>query len=124
MCGIAGVFGDPRIDEAILTRMARAVMHRGPDDEGIWLDAEAKIGFAHRRLAILDPSPAGHQPMLSASGRFVVNYNGEIYNHLDLRRELAGAGHDLGWQGHSDTETLLAAFEALGIEPTLKRLRG
>src|SRR4051794_12632155 len=124
MCGIAGVFGDPRIDAAILTRMARAIAHRGPDDEGIWLDPEAGIGFAHRRLAILDPSPAGHQPMLSASGRFVVTFNGEIYNHLDLRRDLESAGQNPSWRGGCDIETLLAGFEAWGIPATLKRAAG
>src|SRR6476469_648252 len=124
MCGIAGVAGDPRIDDMILTRMARAIAHRGPDDEGIWLDAEGGVGFAHRRLAILDPSPDGHQPMLSASGRFVVTFNGEIYNHLDLRRELEGSGQSPRWRGGCDIETLLAGFEAWGIEATLKRASG
>lgn len=124
MCGIAGVLGDPRIDDSILTRMARAMAQRGPDDEGVWLDREAGIGFAHRRLAILDPSPAGHQPMLSASGRFVVTFNGEIYNHLDLRNELQGDGKSPRWRGGCDIETLLAGFEAWGIAATLERASG
>jgi asparagine synthase (glutamine-hydrolysing) len=124
MCGIAGVLGDRRIEARTLTRMARAIAHRGPDDEGVWLDAEAGIGFAHRRLAILDPSPAGHQPMLSASGRYVLNYNGEIYNHLDLRRELEAAAKAPDWRSGSDTETLLAGFEAWGTEGTFKRASG
>jgi asparagine synthase (glutamine-hydrolysing) len=73
--------------------MTSALTHRGPDDEGIWIDEAAGIGLGHRRLSILDLSPAGHQPMHSPSGRFVITFNGEIYNHAKLRRELAQAGH-------------------------------
>jgi asparagine synthase (glutamine-hydrolysing) len=124
MCGLAGVFGDPQLDPATLTAMARTLAHRGPDDEGIWLDAEAGIGFGHRRLAIVDLSPAGHQPMHSPSGRFVISFNGEIYNHAELRTELAAEGHDVAWRGYSDTETLLAGFDAWGIAETLKRANG
>lgn len=124
MCGIAGFFGGSRVDSATLTRMAGALAHRGPDNEGIWLDPEAKIGFGHRRLAIVDLSPAGDQPMISPSGRFVITLNGEIYNHGDLRRDLADAGHEVAWRGHSDTETLLAGFDFWGIKPTLCRSRG
>ncbi len=94
--------------------------HRGPDAAGVWADAAAGIALAHRRLSILDLSPAGSQPMASASGRFVIVFNGEIYNHLDLRRMLG----ELAWSGHSDTETLLACIEAWGIAPTLSRLTG
>jgi asparagine synthase (glutamine-hydrolysing) len=124
MCGLAGVFGDPQLNPATLTAMARTLAHRGPDDEGIWLDAEAGIGFGHRRLAIVDLSPAGHQPMHSPSGRFVISFNGEIYNHAELRTELAAEGHDVAWRGYSDTETLLAGFDAWGIAETLKRANG
>ena len=100
--------------------MARQILHRGPDDWGVWTDADVGLALAHRRLSILDLSPAGHQPMVSASGRFVVAFNGEIYNHLALRHELG----DISWRGHSDTETLLAAFDAWGVESTLRRTVG
>lgn len=114
----------PSVDEMLLGRMSGKLFHRGPDDEGIWFDGEAGIGLAHRRLSIVDLSPAGHQPMISASGRYVVAYNGEIYNHSALRVELemcVGA-HD--WRGHSDTETLLAGIETWGLETALKRAIG
>jgi asparagine synthase (glutamine-hydrolysing) len=124
MCGIAGVLGGPRIDAATVTRMTRALAHRGPDDEGVWVDADAGIGLGHRRLSIVDLSPAGHQPMHSPSGRYVITLNGEIYNHLDLREALLAEGHQVAWRGHSDTETLLAGFDAWGIKSTLKRAIG
>ena len=104
--------------------MTRALTHRGPDDEGIWVDREAGIALGHRRLSIIDLSPAGHQPMLSGSGRYVLTYNGEIYNYEDLRRELAEAGHRPEWRGHSDTEVMLAGFDFWGIKATLKRAIG
>lgn len=95
-------------------------MHRGPDDAGVWVDQAAGVALSHRRLAILDLSPAGHQPMTSPSGRYVIVFNGEIYNHLELRESLSG----YIWRGHSDTETLLAAFENWGVETTLKKTVG
>ena len=98
------------------------MQHRGPDDAGAWADAQAGIALGHRRLSIVDLSAAGHQPMHSASGRFVMAFNGEIYNHLELRAELEGMG--IAWRGHSDTETLLAGFEAWGVEATLKKTVG
>lgn len=104
--------------------MAAAIHHRGPDNQGVWLDADAGIGLAHARLAILDLSPAGHQPMPSASGRYVIVLNGEIYNYLTLRAELGGAGQAPNWRGHSDTETLLAGFDVWGIEATVKKTVG
>ncbi|HYE29633.1 MAG TPA: asparagine synthase (glutamine-hydrolyzing) [Allosphingosinicella sp.] len=124
MCGIAGYFGG-RFDSgapgarALLGRMAGAIAYRGPDSAGAWVDAEHKVALGHRRLAILDLSPAGEQPMESPSGRFVTVYNGEIYNHLDLRERLPGP-----WRGHSDTETLLAAIEAWGVEKALTECAG
>ena len=124
MCGIAGVLGGPRVDLSTLKRMTGALAHRGPDDEGIWIDEEAAVGLGHRRLSIVDLSPAGHQPMLSPSGRFVITFNGEIYNYADLRRELEEAGHQGAWRGHSDTETLLAGFDLWGIKATLQRASG
>jgi asparagine synthase (glutamine-hydrolysing) len=118
MCGIAGFLGG-KADREIVTRMTRALAHRGPDDEGIWLDPEAGIALGHRRLSIVDLSPAGHQPMHSPAGRYVITLNGEIYNYEELRRELTAE-----WRGHSDTEVLLAGFDAWGIAGTLKRASG
>ena len=104
MCGLAGFLGGTDPQEAVLRRMSETLFHRGPDDEGFWYDSTEQVGFAFRRLAIVDLSPAGHQPMTSASGRFVIAFNGEIYNHLALRRELEEGALLLGtWRGHSDT---------------------
>jgi asparagine synthase (glutamine-hydrolysing) len=130
MCGIAGYLLSAGLDspEATLSRMANAIRHRGPDDSGLWVDRAVGIGLAHRRLSILDLSTAGHQPMESPSGRYIVVFNGEIYNHLDLRVDLAkvAAGQTAlgGWRGHSDTETLLAGFDAWGIIATIERAIG
>jgi asparagine synthase (glutamine-hydrolysing) len=104
--------------------MAASLIHRGPDDEGIWTDPAHGVALAHRRLAIIDVSPQGHQPMQSVSGRYVLAYNGEIYNFERIRAELAAAGRAPAWRGHSDTEVLLAAVEAWGIEATLARTVG
>jgi asparagine synthase (glutamine-hydrolysing) len=122
MCGVAGFLDRSGgvIQEPVAQRMAMALYSRGPDDAGAWLDATAGLALAHRRLSILDLSPAGHQPMHSAGGRYVIAFNGEIYNHLDLRKELG----DVAWRGHADTETVLAAIEAWGIEAALKKLTG
>lgn len=121
MCGVTGFLRAGNGDAAAIgRRMADALVSRGPDDAGVWHDAAAGVVLAHRRLAVLDRSPAGHQPMHSASGRFVIAFNGEIYNHLALREVLG----DMTWRGHSDTETLLCAFEAWGIEKTLQQLVG
>lgn len=126
MCGLAGFFGQNTGSDmtALAVTMADRIAHRGPDDSGVWCDADAGIAIAHRRLAIVDLSPAGHQPMLSDSGRFVLAFNGEIYNHLELREQLAKERHAPAWRGHSDTETLLAAIEAWGLPATLKACAG
>src|SRR5574340_35237 len=124
MCGIAGQLGRNQGQglEQSVGRMASTLHHRGPDDGGAWVDEAAGVALGHRRLSILDLSPAGHQPMVSPSGRYVIAFNGEIYNHLALRRELRGSFPQLAgegkylWGGHSDTETLLACFETWGIE--------
>ncbi|MEX2600153.1 MAG: asparagine synthase (glutamine-hydrolyzing) [Balneolaceae bacterium] len=125
MCGIAGVlgFGDCLREES-LRSMAASLRHRGPDADGIWSDADAGIGFAHTRLSILDLSPAGNQPMISPSGRYVIVFNGEIYNHRDLREELETSGDITSWRGHSDTETLLAAIETWGMKRALEKAAG
>jgi asparagine synthase (glutamine-hydrolysing) len=104
--------------------MTRALAHRGPDDEGVWVDAGAGIGLGHRRLSIVDLSPAGHQPMMSQGGQFVITFNGEIYNHGDLRRQLLAEGRQIAWRGHSDTETLLASIDAWGVKAALQRASG
>jgi asparagine synthase (glutamine-hydrolysing) len=126
MCGIAGLVSRHRIDPHLLQRMAGVIAHRGPDDEGCWIDPEAGVGFGHRRLSIVDLSPLGHQPMQSANGRFVLNYNGEIYNHADLRHELEtqGKAPEGGWRGHSDTETLVEAIAAWGIDKATREAVG
>ena len=126
MCGIAGVLTSehsPRESlERHATAMAECLAYRGPDDHGLWFDSEAGIALAHRRLSIVDLSPAGHQPMASADGRYVITYNGEIYNFQELRSELEARG--ASFRGHSDTEVMLEAFAIDGIEPTVKRLIG
>ncbi|MGA7615757.1 MAG: asparagine synthase (glutamine-hydrolyzing) [Thermoanaerobaculia bacterium] len=126
MCGIAGFWNSENTSE--LTRIAGAMAgrleHRGPDDGGTWEDREAGIAFGHRRLSIIDVSTAGHQPMVSRCGRFAVVYNGEIYNHAELREELERDRGFAGWKGHSDTETLLAGLMEWGVERTLGRLNG
>ncbi len=129
MCGIAGIFG--HANSQTLTNEARAMAdslaHRGPDDAGVWVDADANIALSHRRLAILELSPEGHQPMLSNDGRYVMVFNGEIYNHSELRIELEKTSNNcvpLTWRGHSDTETLLACFAQWGINKTLGRMVG
>ena len=124
MCGLAGVL-DPAgsTPAGALEAKARAMVgrlrHRGPDDEGVWCDAAAGVALALRRLAIVDLSPAGHQPMVSASGRYVLVFNGEVYDHRALRSRLEGTG--TRFRGHSDTEVLLAAIEAWGLRTALQR---
>jgi asparagine synthase (glutamine-hydrolysing) len=129
MCGIAGLWrfscGPSSELEHQVRAMAEAIDRRGPDDHGVWCAEEHSLALAHQRLAILDLSPAGHQPTASASGRYVIAFNGEIYNHLELRQELERAGLVRGpWRGHADTETLLAAIEASGLEAALQRCVG
>ena len=127
MCGLAGTLDLARQTaeddlRARVARMAATLVHRGPDSEGTWVDAAAGIAFGHRRLAIIDLSPTGHQPMVSADGRFVIVYNGETYNFRELRRELEARGTT--FRGHSDTEVALEAIAAWGIEDGLSRLNG
>lgn len=129
MCGFAGFVTRPSSVShdravALLRPMADAILHRGPDSAGYWADVGNGIAMAHRRLAIVDLSEAGHQPMHSASGRFDIVFNGEIYNHLKIRAELETAGLAYQWRGHSDTETLLAGFDAWGVEETIRRCIG
>lgn len=129
MCGIAGFWGPQEASatsEAILSNMAEAIRHRGPDSHGAWHAPSAGLGLAHARLAIVDLSPAGHQPMFSADKRLCISYNGEIYNFTELRNELDAAGQtpEKGWRSACDTEVILAAIQAWGLEPALKRFVG
>ena len=123
MCGIAGFWdrrrqsGDPR---AALERMTKSLAHRGPDDQGCWFDPDTGVALGHRRLSILDLSPEGHQPMFSASGRFAIVFNGEVYNYEHIRKELK----NIPWRGHSDTEVMLAAIEQWGLVPAVQRFVG
>ena len=123
MCGIAGFLGSNIDPNVTLGNMINAINHRGPDDKGVWFDKNDGIGFAHSRLSILDLSSAGHQPMHSVSNNFVLIFNGEIYNHIELREELGSISHR-NWNGHSDTETLLAAIEQWGLDKALKKTNG
>ncbi|HJW05320.1 MAG TPA: asparagine synthase (glutamine-hydrolyzing) [Rhodanobacter sp.] len=124
MCGLAGFWQRHGGAADTLRQQARAMSlslrHRGPDDDGVWCDEAAGIALAHRRLSILDLSPAGHQPMHSADGRHVIVFNGEIYNHRELRERLHAERAAPAWRGHSDTETLLACFAAWGVERSLQ----
>jgi len=104
--------------------MSERIHHRGPDDAGAWIDARCGFAAGHRRLSIIDLSRHGAQPMISHSGRYLLVYNGEIYNHMEIRSELAGAGPAVPWRGHSDTETVLAAIERWGLDGALTRLNG
>lgn len=124
MCGIVGILSQRILRSDAAQVMAGALRHRGPDDGDTWSDQVAGIAFGHRRLSIIDLSPAGHQPMHSACGRFVITFNGEIYNHLELRDELARGGMKGPWRGHSDTETLLACVVAWGVKLALERVFG
>jgi asparagine synthase (glutamine-hydrolysing) len=128
MCGFVGLIQKAyqRNEDltAIISHMANGLVHRGPDDAGVWVDETAGIGMGHRRLSILDLSAAGHQPMVSASGRYVIVYNGEIYNFAAIKKELEDSGHSMQWRGHSDTEVLLAAIEKWGVTGFLLKCTG
>jgi len=102
--------------------MSDCLAHRGPDDSGTWADAEVGVALGHRRLAIIDLSPEGHQPMVSACGRYVIIYNGEIYNFRAIRKELERIGSAPSWRGHSDTEVMLAAISHWGLITVLINL--
>ena len=127
MCGITG-FWNTSIEvsadklQAIAQQMSDTILHRGPDSGGIWVDESVGVALGHRRLAIVDLSPFGHQPMLSADGRYAIAFNGEIYNFLELREELTKHGHT--FRGHSDTEIMLAGFSEWGVKPAIERFNG
>ena len=129
MCGIAGLLSPRGTDLSLARVMAGTIAVRGPDDEGLWTDEASRVALGHRRLSIIELSPLGHQPMISADGRYVVAFNGEIYNHDALRAELDASGRGpvaagTAWRGHSDTETLLECIAAWGLEATLGKSVG
>jgi len=128
MCGLTGYWTtsghSTQEAEAIVGAMARQIIHRGPDDQGVWTDADAGFALAHRRLSILDLSPQGHQPMLSHCGRYVIAFNGEVYNFAEIRNKLNSASVASVWRGHSDTEVMLAAIAFWGLEAALQQFVG
>ncbi len=126
MCGFAGILSSNAdlITWPGLEAMGNAIAHRGPDDHACWLSDSGQIGLSHRRLSIIDLSSAGHQPMASHSKRYMMAFNGEIYNHRAIRDHLAALGFSVAWRGYSDTETLLAGFDNIGIEETLRMAVG
>src|SRR5262249_23287811 len=123
MCGITGVFGRRPVDPTILAAMTSQLVHRGPDADGAWIDQNHGIGLGHRRLSIIDLSEAGHQPMISACGRVVLAFKGEIYNYMERGARL-DARVMTEWKGHSDTETLLACISRWGVRRTLEEAVG
>lgn len=128
MCGIVGFWQadiGPREElETIIDSMSCQLKHRGPDSFGRWIDTDRGIALGHRRLSIVDLSPAGHQPMVSECGRWVISFNGEIYNHMEIRAQLKRGGQAPGWRGHSDTETFLAAISEWGVDNAIKAVVG
>lgn len=126
MCGIAGFIGEGGSYDrgAALRAMTGALSHRGPDDAGYWIDPDCSVHLGHRRLSIIDLSPAGHQPMTAASGRYILVYNGEVYNFEEIRATLEENGAACAWRGHSDTEVLLAAIDHWGLDGALARCNG
>jgi asparagine synthase (glutamine-hydrolysing) len=123
MCGIAGAlaYSSEKIDDKLIHGLLDSIAHRGPDGEGCWIDGDRKVGLGHRRLAILDTTEGGHQPMACSNQRYVMVYNGEVYNFLELRRELETLGHQ--FVTASDTEVILAAWSQWQ-EDMLYRLNG
>lgn len=123
MCGITGILScETDNGRTIVSRMVKALYHRGPDHSGIWTDESAGLTLGHARLSILDLSPTGHQPMVSLCGRYVISFNGEIYNHKALRQEIEGIGY--AFHGRSDTEAMLACISHYGLEVAVKRFVG
>lgn len=127
MCGIAGILASelPRENKNnSLKQMLLAINHRGPDDTGIWQDENYNVALGHVRLSILDFTTNGHQPMISHSNRYVLTYNGEIYNFREIKQELDKSGKGFAWKSESDTEVILAAIEAWGLDQALAVMTG
>ena len=128
MCGLAGIWTKKTCHAEelrdIVKPMSESLIHRGPDSSGEWVDPENGVALGHRRLSILDLSPAGHQPMYSSSKRYVIAYNGEVYNFIELRSELEKGELALDLRGHSDTELILAVIEAWGLDKAISYFIG
>ena len=128
MCGFAGFIANNNLDEIsnieILRQMSNEIIYRGPDDNGIFYDNESRIGLSHRRLSIIDKSEAGKQPMTSKNSKYIIVFNGEIYNHIELRDYIKLNNFSINWNGHSDTETLLELISIFGINESLKMCVG
>lgn len=124
MCGFVGIIANQSNANTYINDMVNAIDHRGPDDKGIWVNDQNTLALAHARLAIIDLSQAGHQPMLSHCKKFTIVFNGEIYNHNDLRNDILSENPTHNWRGHSDTETLLTGFSYWGVEETLRKAIG
>lgn len=125
MCGISGFYNNTKLTfDYAIEKMNASISHRGSDSSGVWHDKNSGIVLGHQRLSILDLSAAGTQPMQSNSGRFVLTYNGEIYNHVEIRKHLVKINSKINWRGSSDTETLLESIEVLGIEKTIQKIKG
>jgi len=125
MCGITGFYSNSLSTyNNVIEKMNSAISHRGPDTVGIWKDKNSGMVLGHQRLSIIDLSEAGNQPMKSSSGRYILSYNGEVYNHLEIRKELIENNANIRWQSNSDTETLVEAIEFWGIENALKKIDG
>ena len=124
MCGIAGYWSRDQLSKNCIREMTESLVTRGPDNEGVWIEEESGVAFGHRRLAVIELSEAGNQPMISSCDRYVITYNGEIYNHLALRNELSRQFGVIKWRGQSDTETLLMGITLLGVKKCLSRLNG
>ena len=124
MCGIVGYWSEKNFSDDLIKVMCDQIRHRGPDAQSAWSDKARGIFLGHQRLSILDLSEAGKQPMISSCGRYALVFNGEIYNHLELRNLLSEKRADINWRGHSDTETLLNCIVYFGIDTTLQLLNG
>lgn len=125
MCGINGFYSKHSFTfDNVISKMNSAIYHRGPDTNGTWLDKNAGIVFGHQRLSIIDLSSSGNQPMQSNSGRYILTYNGEVYNHTRIRKELEKNNNNINWRGKSDTETLLEAIDFWGIENAINKIDG
>ena len=122
MCGISGFYSNSSsVSSNTIMKMNAAIFHRGPDSNGFWIDKNSGIVLGHQRLSIIDLSDSGNQPMRSNSGQFILTFNGEIYNHLNIREELKKNNFNINWKGKSDTETLLEAIDCWGIEKLFKK---
>ena len=123
MCGFVGVLNDKELNHSLLMSTTNTLSHRGPDDNGTWCDLENGLGLGHARLSILDLSDHGHQPMISKNKEHIIVFNGEIYNHLKLKKKIE-KDKEVNWHGHSDTEILLEYISTYGIDRSLKEING